>query len=250
MTHRVHPFIFRLGHTTTWKSRWFNTKQFQYYLREDTLLREWLWKRLREAHISSIEIERSPNTLTLIIRTSRPGILIGRGGEGIERLRKDVEKTIRSLERGRKTPSGGSERRVPPEGHASREKRELKLTIEEVRSPETDARIVAEQIRDDIEKRIRFRRILKQTVEKVISHREVKGVKVMLSGRLDGAEMSRVEWAKKGRIPLQTLRAAVDYAFTEAHTTYGTIGIKVWIYKGDIFEKEQDKVKPLAHAAA
>jgi len=243
MTHRVHPFVFRLGQTTTWKSRWFSTKQFQQYLREDTLLREWLWKRLREAHVSSIEIERSPNTLNLIIRTSRPGILIGRGGEGIERLRKDVEKTVGSLQHSRKATSGAGERGSLSPGHAPFEKRELKLTIEEVRSPETDARIVAEQIRDDIEKRIRFRRILKQTIEKVAAHREVKGVKVMLSGRLDGAEMSRVEWAKRGRIPLQTIRAAVDYAFTEALTTYGTIGIKVWIYKGDIFEKERGSAK-------
>ncbi|MBI4132041.1 MAG: 30S ribosomal protein S3 [Candidatus Sungbacteria bacterium] len=226
MTHRVHPYVFRIGQTTTWRSRWFNLKRFQAYLREDTLLREWLWLRLREAHVSAIEIERSPNSVNLIIRTSRPGILIGRGGEGIERLRKDIERKLRVLQRSR--PRAGAP-----------EKRELKLTIEEVRSPETDARIVAEQIRDDIEKRIRFRRILKQTVEKVMAHKEVKGVKVMLSGRLDGAEMSRVEWTKKGRIPLQTLRAAVDYAFTEAHTTYGTIGIKVWIYKGDVFEKEK-----------
>ncbi len=231
MTHRVHPYVFRLGQTTTWKSRWFNVKRFQLYLREDTLLREWLWQRLREAHISSIEIERSPNITNLIIRTSRPGILIGRGGEGIERLKKDIGKKISALQRVR--PAGISGRVLP------NERRELKLTIEEVRSPETDARIVAEQIRDDIEKRIRFRRILKQTVEKVMSHKEVEGVKVMLSGRLDGTEMSRVEWSKKGRIPLQTIRAAIDYAFTEAHTTYGVIGIKVWIYKGEVFEKEK-----------
>lgn len=234
MTHRVHPFVFRLGQTTTWKSRWFNMKRFPSYLREDTLLREWLWRRLREAHVSSIEIERSPNTLTLIIRTARPGILIGRGGEGIERLRKDIERQLHALGR-----SGGIRERARRAASAPPEKRELKLTIEEVRSPETDARIVAEQIRDDIEKRIRFRRILKQTVEKVSAHRDVKGVKVMLAGRLDGTEMSRVEWAKRGRIPLQTIRAAIDYAFTEAMTTYGTIGIKVWIYKGDVFENEK-----------
>lgn len=243
MTHRVHPYVFRLGQTTTWKSRWFNTKRFQSYLREDTLLREWLWKRLREAHVSSIEIERSPNTMNLIIRTSRPGILIGRGGEGIERLKKDIGKKLSALQRGRRPSvpmrNPAAERRVAPAGRASPEGRELKLTIEEVRSPETDARIVAEQIRDDIEKRIRFRRILKQTVEKVMSHKEVEGVKVMLSGRLDGAEMSRVEWSKKGRIPLQTIRAAIDYAFTEAHTTYGVIGIKVWIYKGEVFEEKR-----------
>ncbi len=234
MTHRVHPYVFRLGQTTTWKSRWFSAKRFPSYLREDTLLREWLWQRLREAHVSSIEIERSPNVMNLIIRTSRPGILIGRGGEGIERLKKDTVKKLSSFQ---KKVRPGASRRMPAE-----ERRDLKLVIEEVRSPETDARIVAEQIRDDIEKRIRFRRILRQTVEKVMSHKEVEGVKVMLSGRLDGAEMSRTEWSKKGRIPLQTLRAAIDYAFTEAHTTYGTVGIKVWIYKGEVF-KESEQVK-------
>lgn len=234
MTHRVHPFIFRIGETTTWRSRWFNLKKFSSYLREDTLLREWLRKRLLNMHISAIEIERSPNTLTVIMKTARPGILIGRGGEGIERLKRDIESKLREIgkrARDRKTPT---------------ERRELKLSIEEVRSPETDAAIVAQQVREDIEKRLRFRRVLKQTVEKVMSHKEVKGAKVMLSGRLDGTEMSRTEWLKDGRIPLQTLRANLDYAFTEAYTTYGTIGIKVWIYKGDVFEKEKEKEKERA----
>lgn len=229
MTHRVHPYVFRLGETTTWKSRWFQPKKFKAYLREDTLLREWLWKRLAGVHVSSIEIERSPTTLTLIIRTSRPGILIGRGGEGIERLKEDVERKIRTIAE------------TSPDRVRTHEKREVKLTIEEVRFPETDAHIVAAQIREDIERRIRFRRILKQTVEKVAAHKEVKGVKVMLSGRLDGAEMSRTQWLKNGRIPLQTIRANVDYAFMEAQTTYGVIGIKVWIYKGDVYEKEKEK---------
>lgn len=223
MTHRVHPHIFRIGETTTWKSRWFQPKSFRAHLREDVLLREWLSERLAGMHVSSIEIERSPNTVTVIVKTSRPGILIGRGGEGIERLKRDVLARLRA---------------VAKRFHHPPEKYQLKLSVEEVRSPETDAAIVAEQIREDVLKRMRFRRLLKQTVEKVISHKEVKGVKVMLSGRLDGAEMSRVEWAKRGRVPLQTIRAAIDYALVEAQTTYGTIGIKVWIYKGDVFEKE------------
>lgn len=226
MTHRVHPHIFRIGETTTWRSRWFNPRGFRAYLREDTLLRSWLTKRLAGMRVSAIEIERSPNTLTTIIRTARPGILIGRGGEGIERLRQDIQKRLRKFAvnapRGSKMPA---------------EKRELKLVVEEVRSPETDAHVIAEEIREDIEKRLRFRRILKQVMEKVSSHREVKGVKVMLSGRLDGSEMSRTEWAKRGRIPLQTLRAAIDYTLTEAHTTYGIIGIKVWVYKGEVFSE-------------
>lgn len=226
MTHRVHPYVFRLGETTTWKSRWFNHHKFKSYLREDTLLREWLFKRLRGARVSNIEMERSPNTLTIIIKTSRPGILIGRGGEGVEKLKKDIDKMSRFIER----RFNGA--------RVFAEKRELKLSVEETRSPETDASIVAEQIKEDIEKRARFRRVLKQTVDKVMAHKDVKGVKVMLAGRLDGAEMSRTEWLKKGRVPLQTLRADVDYALAEAHTTYGVIGIKVWIYKGDVFDKE------------
>lgn len=229
MTHRVHPYIFRLGETTTWKSRWFNRKKFQAYLKEDILLREWLWKRLTGVHASSIEIERSPNTMTVIIKTSRPGILIGRGGEGIEKLKKDIEKKIGEIWKWPRLPQ------------APREKRELKLVIEEIRSPETDAHIIAQEIREDLERRIRFRRVLKQVVEKVMGHKEVKGIKVMISGRLDGSEMARVEWLKKGRIPLQTLRASVDYALVEAHTTYGIIGIKVWIYKGDVFDTTKAK---------
>lgn len=232
MTHHVHPHIFRIGETTTWKSRWFHRKKFQAYLREDTLLREWLKQRLATLRVSSVEIERSPNTMTLVIKTARPGILIGRGGEGIGRLKADIEKKIRIL---------ACERRPGITG--APERRELKLTIEEVRSPETDAHVVAEEIREDIEKRVRFRRILKQTIDRVASHKEVQGVKVMLSGRLDGAEMSREQWLKRGRIPLQTLRASIDYALIEAQTTYGTIGIKVWIYKGDVFEKEKEKVE-------
>lgn len=229
MTHRVHPYVFRIGETTTWKSRWFSNKKFQAYLKEDTLLREWLWERLVGAHISSIEIERSPNVMNLIIKTSRPGILIGRGGEGIEKLKKDIESRIKKIW---KWPRGGGVK-------TSDGKRELKLTVEEVRSPETDAHIVAAQVREDIEKRVRFRRVLKQTIDKVMAHKEIKGVKVMIKGRLDGSEMARVQWLKQGRIPLQTLRANLDYALAEAHTTYGIIGIKVWIYKGDVFEQDK-----------
>lgn len=245
MTHRVHPYIFRIGETTTWKSRWFNLKRFPVYLREDTLLREWLRERLSGMRVATIEIERSPNTLSVVIKTARPGILIGRGGEGIERLKRDISEKLRHIAKRspRRWPPLGEKRATPasPVRAAPDERRELKLVIEEVRSPETDAAIVAEAVREDIEKRVRFRRVLKQTVEKVMAHKEVGGVKVMLSGRLDGTEMSRVEWAKRGRVPLQTIRANLDYALAVAHTTYGTIGIKVWIYKGDIFEKDKEE---------
>ena len=223
MTHRVHPFVFRIGETTTWHSRWFNRKNYRDYLREDTLLREWLLHLLRSAHISAIDIERSPNTLNIILKTSRPGILIGRGGDGITKLKKDIEQRLIKLWKGR------------PASRATLGKREVKVTVEEVKNPESDASIVAQMVVEDIEKRLQFRRILKQTVEKVMAHKEAKGVKISLSGRLDGAEMARYEWLKKGRIPLQTIRADIDYSQKTAFTTYGVIGVKIWIYKGDVF---------------
>lgn len=228
MTHRVHPYIFRLGIVTNWKSRWFHSKKYRDYLAQDTLIRQWLNDRLSAAHVSDIEIERSPNRMSIIIKTGRPGLVIGRGGEGIQKLKADIERRLGVINRRLKLPR-------PPANF------EIKLTIEEVRAAETNAAIVAALIREDLEKRVRFRRVLKQVIDKVSSHKEVKGVKVMLSGRLDGAEMSRTEWLKSGRIPLQTIRANVDYALVEAHTTYGTIGIKVWIYKGDVFDNSKIK---------
>lgn len=220
MTHHVHPYVFRVGEIRPWKSRWFNKKKFAAYLVEDMKLREWLEPKLAASHIEAIEIERSPNILHVIIKTARPGILIGRGGEGAEKLKEEIKKqVIKTWKR----------------FHIAPEKRDIKLTIEEVRSPETRAAIVGQIIVEDIQNRKPFRRVLKQTLEKVASAREVKGVKIVLKGRLDGAEMARYEWGKKGRIPLQTIRADVDYAEKTAFTTYGTIGIKVWIYKGDVF---------------
>ena len=223
MTHRVHPYIFRVGINKTWKSRWFSSKKFQDYLREDTLLRAHLKKRLRQSHVELIEIERSPNIIQVIIKTSRPGILIGRSGEGAEKLKKEIAKYLHKLDqRFKKTP----------------EKREIKLTIEEVREPDMHAPIVARMMADDIEKRLPFRRVLKQTIDKVASVKGVKGVKITLKGRLGGAEMARYEHMKKGQIPLQTMRADIDYAEETAFTTYGTIGVKVWIYKGLVWNYE------------
>ena len=223
MTHRVHPYIFRVGINKTWKSRWFSSKKFQDYLREDTLLRAHLKERLRQSHVELIEIERSPNIIQVIIKTSRPGILIGRSGEGAEKLKKEIAKYLHKLDqRFKKTP----------------EKREIKLTIEEVREPDMHAPIVARMMADDIEKRLPFRRVLKQTIDKVASVKGVKGVKITLKGRLGGAEMARYEHMKKGQIPLQTMRADIDYAEETAFTTYGTIGVKVWIYKGLVWNYE------------
>ncbi len=234
MTHRVHPYIFRINQLTTWKSRWFNRKRFPEYLREDTFLRAWLERKLRASHIERVEIERFPNLLHVVLKTARPGILIGRGGEGAGKLKQDIERFLVRL---------GVRRtwRAKQKATDTGKKRELKLTIEEVRSPETHAAIVAQMIADDIEKRLPFRRVLRTALEKIAAAREVKGVKISLKGRLDGAEMARYEWGKKGRIPLQTIRADVDYAEKTAFTAYGTIGVKVWIYKGDVFTDKSVK---------
>lgn len=228
MTHRVHPYIFRIGTLRTWKSRWFVRKKFSENLRDDVLLREWLSKKLRSSHVESIEIERSPQTLHLIIKTSRPGFLIGRSGEGADKLKRDIQQELLKIWK---------------KFHKIPIRQEVKLTIEEVRSPETHSAIAAQMIIEDLEKRTTFRRVIKQAVEKIAASKDVKGVKIALKGRLDGAEMARYEWLKKGRIPLQTIRADVDYAERTAYTTYGTIGVKVWIYKGDVFDSEKLKAK-------
>ena len=227
MTHRVHPYIFRIGQTTNWKSGLFSLKNYKEYLREDTMLREWLSTKLRPMHVSEIEIERSPNTMNIIIRTARPGILIGRGGEGATKLKKEVERQMIKIWK-----------RIPVERKKPVPKRELKITVEEIKSPFLNAAVVAQSMADELEKRMPFRRVLKQTLDKISSQKEVLGVRLAISGRLDGSEMARYEWLKSGRIPLQTIRADVDFSQKVAYTTYGTIGIKVWIYKGDVFAKE------------
>lgn len=220
MTHTVHPYAHRIGILRDWKSRWFARRgAYKEMLRSDVLLREYLEKRLRGFHVSSIEMERDEKTLRIIISTSRPGLIIGRGGEGTTRIKNDVTKFI-----GQKQLFGAEE---------------IKIDIEEVRSPESHASIVAQIVAEGIERRLPFRHVLKQTIEKVIANRDVEGVRIALSGRLGGADMARKEEHKKGRIPLQTFRADVDFARARGKIPQGDIGIKVWIYRGEIFEDEQ-----------
>src|SRR3989344_3388667 len=207
MSHTSHPYAVRLGIIRPWKSRWL-LKDYQAFLKEDIMLREFLDTKLRGMLVDSVEIERSPATLNLIIHTARPGLLIGRGGEGVEKLKGSKKTNI-----------------------------VLKLTVEEVRSPESHAKVMVESIAQDLEKRLSFRRVLKQTLNKIMGSRGVLGVKIALSGRLDGAEMARYEWLKGGRVPLQTLRADVDFARGRARLPYGDLGIKVWIYRGEVFNK-------------
>lgn len=221
MSHNVHPYSFRLGIIRDWKSRWFSKKSYHAFLKSDVLLREWLTKRLRGSYVADIVIERSPALLRFIITTSRPGMLIGKKGEGIEMLRKDMMKRMKRLH----LP-------IP---------QEVTISIEELRAPESNAAIVSQMIAEDLERRMPFRRVIKKTLDKVSASREVEGIKVKLSGRLGGAEMSRVEWLMKGRVPLQTLRADIDFARERAHLPYGDIGIKVWIYRGEKFEKDKEE---------
>jgi small subunit ribosomal protein S3 len=217
MSHSVHPYAHRLGIIRDWKSRWFSTgKNYKDFLRADMMLREFLEKKMRGQYIGSIEMERNDKTFRLIVKTSRPGVVIGRSGEGSVKLRKDIIKF-----------ASKNKLSIPAD---------FKLDVEEIKSPESSAAIVAQMIAEGLEKRLPFRRVMKQTVEKVMANRDVKGVRLYCGGRLGGAEIARSEELKKGRIPLQTLRADIDYAQEKAHMTYGDIGIKVWIYKGDIFK--------------
>jgi small subunit ribosomal protein S3 len=220
MSHSVHPYSHRLGIIRDWKSRWFGVnKQYRGSLKADLIIREFLDKELRYFFVGDIQIERNQKSMRIIIKTSRPGMIIGRAGDGITKLREKLLNLIKK------------------EG-ISLGNQEFKIDIEEIKSPESNARIVAMLVAEGLEKRLPFRRVLKQTIEKVMANREVQGVRIKLGGRLAGAEIARREELKKGRIPLQTFRADIDFARERAHMTYGDIGIKVWIYKGQIFNKD------------
>ena len=222
MTHVVHPYSHRLGIIRDWKSRWFgkDTKSYVDHLRADVLVRAWMTKRLKGMYISLIEIERTEKQYRIMIHTSRPGMVIGRGGDGMEKLRAALKKEMARL------------KIIVPQ--------DVKLDIIEVSSPEADAAIVAAMVAEGIEKRLPFRRVLKTTIEKVMGNRDVQGARIAVSGRLGGAEMARREQIKRGGIPLQTLRADIDFARERANMTYGVIGIKVWIYRGMKFDQPKN----------
>src|SRR6201994_2944536 len=208
MGQKVHPYGFRLGFNKPWRSRWFSKQGYAGLLQEDLELKAGLRERLKSAGISSIEVDRPGNKLRVQIRTSRPGIIIGRKGAEIEKLKQDM---------------------------AKKTKRELFIDIQEVHRPELDAQLVAESIGLQLEKRVAFRRAMRKAVDSALRF-GCKGIKVRVSGRLNGAEIARSEWYLQGQLPLHTLRADVDYGFSQAYTTYGVIGIKVWIYKGEVIE--------------
>jgi small subunit ribosomal protein S3 len=216
MGQKVHPYGFRLGYNKPWKSRWFAKRDYSNWLHEDLSLKRELKKRLKVAGVSSIEIDRMANKLRISIRTARPGIIIGRKGSEIDKLKADLQKQTG---------------------------REIFLDIQEVYKPELDAQLVAESIALQLEKRIAFRRAVRKAVDSALRF-GCKGIKVRVSGRLNGAEIARSEWYLQGRLPLQTLRADIDYGLAEAHTTYGVIGVKAWVYKGEILEAKKRKDLP------
>ncbi|MBU6231263.1 MAG: 30S ribosomal protein S3 [Patescibacteria group bacterium] len=221
MSHTVHPYSHRLGIIRDWKSRWFSShKGYRSALKGDLVIREFLTEALRSNYVGGVEIERNQKALRIIIKTSRPGLLIGKAGDGVTKLRAKIMRLLH-------------DRSIALNGQ------ELKIDIEEVRNPESNAAIAGMMVAESLEKRLPFRRVMKQTIEKVMANKEVKGIRIRLAGRLGGAEIARTEELKKGQIPLQTLRADIDFAREKAHMTYGDIGIKVWIYKGEIFKKDQ-----------
>ncbi len=220
MSKKVNPYSHRLVVLRDWKSRWFSTgKKFAETLKSDIIIREFLTKKLRSAYLSTVEIERSRKATRIIIKTSRPGVIIGRSGEGAKKLREDL--TAMMTKKGLSVPE------------------DMKIDIQEVTNPDADAQIVAYSIVEGLEKRLPFRRVIKQTLEKVMASREVKGARIVVSGRLNGADMARREEVKQGSIPLQTIRADVDFARERAVMSYGTLGIRVWIYRGEVFEKDR-----------
>jgi len=227
MTHTVHPYAHRLGIIRDWRSRWFaaDKKSFRENIVVDELIRSSLKKRLRGMHVAEVEIERNQTEVRVMVHTARPGLVIGRSGENATKLRTELNKIVK---------------RVAPSHN-----RKVTLDIMEIRQPETSAAVVAQMVAEGLEKRMPFRRVLKSTIEKVMATRDVLGVRIVLSGRLGGADMSRTEQLKKGRIPLQTFRANIDYTQYEAKLPYGVIGIKVWIYLGETFnEKDRAATAP------
>ncbi len=209
MGQKVHPYGFRVGYNKNWLSRWYSKTNYPEFIIKDSKLRNYLKSRLYHAGISRIELERAANKVRIIIYTSRPGIVIGRKGAEIENLRNDLKKKFQN---------------------------DFSIEVNEVRRPETDAQLVAENIALQLERRVAFRRAMKRSIS-LAQKFGAQGIKISCAGRLGGAEIARTEWLREGRVPLHTLRADIDYGFAQAKTTYGIIGVKVWIYKGDILNE-------------
>ena len=210
MSHKVHPKIFRIKETKDWLSRWVGKKLYAKTLEEDFRIREFLQKKLKDASLESVEIERFASRITIIINSGRPGLIIGRGGAGIEILKKQLQKLAGT--------------------------QDVRLEIREIKNPFESATLIGQNIAQQLEKRMPHRRVLKMVMQKIMANKGIQGAKLEVAGRLGGADIARREGLKEGRLPLQTMRAIVDYASLEAQTTYGTIGVKVWLYKGEKFD--------------
>lgn len=213
MGQKVHPTGIRLGYIKDWTSRWYaNSQVYPEYLRHDLEVRDYLKKKLSHASVSRIQINRPANNAHITVHTARPGIVIGKKGEDIDKLRREVSSMMG----------------VP-----------VQLSVEEIRKPELDAQLVAESVAQQLEKRIMYRRAMKRAVANTM-RLGAEGIKINVAGRLNGAEIARSEWYREGRVPLHTLRADIDYGFAEANTTYGIIGVKVWIFKGEVFDMNKE----------
>jgi len=242
MSHKVHPKIFRLKGLSDWDSRWLDKKKFTQYLEEDFRIREFLVNKLGKIGIERIEIERSPGKINIIISSARPGLIIGRGGGGVEELKRLLENKV--LKISKRTfvhlhpllRSGKGGKKEMPASSPTPDKVAIRIEIREVKNPWLSASLSSQWVAQQIEKRIAYRRALKQTIEKIATQKGVEGCRIELAGRLNGNEIARTEWLKKGKLPRQTLRADIDYAQAQAHCTYGVVGVKVWIYKGEKFE--------------
>jgi len=213
MSHRVNPKIFRLRKNSDWDSRWMSKKKFPEYLEEDFKIREFLKKELKEAGIERIEIDRFPDKINVIISTARPGLIIGRGGQGVEKLRNELmSKVFKGVK-----------------------ERGLKIEIKGVRDPWASATLSGQWVARQLEQRVPFRRVIKRALSKIMSHKDIKGARIQVAGRLNGSEIARTEWLKEGQLPRQTIRADIDYSENQAFCSYGVIGVKVWLYKGEKF---------------
>lgn len=231
MGQKINPISIRIALTKPWNSRWFfsgtggsafGRRSYARFLEEDELIRHVVREKIGQAGIAALEIERTTNTLRIFIKAARPGFVIGQGGKGIEILTKALERELAKL----RTSRGNREKRA-----------NVSVNVEELKRSEVSASYVAQQVAWDLEKRLPFRRTMKKYLEQVTQNKEVRGTKILLSGRLNGAEIARRETMKSGSLPLQTLRANIDYGHATAFTTYGTVGVKVWIYKGEVFKK-------------
>jgi small subunit ribosomal protein S3 len=206
MGQKVHPLGFRLGYIKTWNSKWYEEKNYAKWLHEDIRIKEFVREKLAQAGISKVEVERAANKAKVTIHTARPGIVIGKRGSSVDTLRKEIQKLTEN---------------------------EVFLNIQEVRKAEIDSQLVAESVATQLEKRVAFRRAMKKAIQTAMKF-GAKGIRISCSGRLGGAEMARYEWYREGRVPLHTLRADIEFGFAEAHTTYGIIGVKCWIFRGEI----------------